>query len=78
MIKCGKLMNLLVAKSLMKGYFAQGNFDNALNLFFNYHYSHYLGVEGLVKKSLRFSVRIHGVFEEWFRIRNWRIEGRDK
>ena len=39
MINCGKPMNLVVAKSLMKGYFAQGNFDSALNLFFNYHHS---------------------------------------
>ena len=51
MINCGKPMNLVVAKSLMKGYFAQGNSDSALNLFFNYNYSHYLGVEGFAKKS---------------------------
>ena len=51
MINCGKLMNLVVAKALMKEYFSQGNFDSALNLFFNYHYSYYLGVEGLAKKK---------------------------
>ena len=51
MINCGKPMNLVVAKALMKGYFSQGNPDSALNLFFNYHYSYYLGVEGLAKKK---------------------------
>ena len=41
MINCGKPMNLVVGKSLMKGYFSRGNFDSTLNLFFNYHYYHY-------------------------------------
>ena len=51
MINCGKLMNLVAAKGLMKGYFAQSNSDSALNLFFNYHYSYYLGVEGFARKK---------------------------
>ena len=56
MINCGKSMNLVVAKSLMKGYFAQGNSDSALNFFFNYHYSYYLGVEDLAKKKKKVRV----------------------